>query len=185
MWVSQFPRGFSQIDPDSGQPVAPQSAQKLLLGLLILVPAGLALLLLKRFNAEHLLFILMVVWVADGGAYFAGKAFGKTKIAPKVSPGKSWAGLFGGVLAVVIWSWLAAGYFELSGAMQIKFAVLGLIISLFSVVGDFTQSMFKRHVSMKDSGNIFPGHGGVLDRLDSLMAAAPIYVCGLYYLGML
>lgn len=184
-WIVRFPRGFSEVDEESGKPLNPQTAQKLILGLLILVPAALALLVLKRFNAEHLLYVLFVVWVADVGAYFAGRAFGTIKMVPKVSPGKSWAGLIGGVIAVCIFAWFAGAYFSLSGSMQEKFAVLALIVSLYSVVGDLTQSMFKRHVSIKDSGNIFPGHGGVLDRLDSLMAAAPVYVCGLYYLEML
>lgn len=184
-WIVRFPRGFSEVDADSGQPINPQTFQKITLGLFVLVPAALALLVLKRFNAEHMLYVLVIVWVADIGAYFAGRAFGTIKMVPKVSPGKSWAGLFGGVFAVCIFAWFAGSYFGLDGSMQEKFAVLALIVSLFSVVGDLTQSMFKRHVSIKDSGNIFPGHGGVLDRLDSLMAAAPVYVCGLYYLEML
>jgi phosphatidate cytidylyltransferase len=184
-WIVRFPLGFSKIDPASGQPNDPQTMQKLVLGFFILIPAALALLLLKRFDPEHLLYVFLLVWVADVGAYFAGRTLGKIKMVPKVSPGKSWAGLIGGVLSVGIFAWFAAAHFALSDAMQIKFTVLALIVSLFSVMGDLTQSMFKRHVAMKDSGNIFPGHGGILDRLDSLMAAAPVYVCGLYYLELL
>lgn len=184
-WIVRFPLGFSDIDSASGQPLTPQSKRKLILGIFVLVPAALALFALKRFNPEHLLYVFVLVWVADIGAYFVGRAFGTVKMVPKVSPGKSWAGLAGGVVSACIFAWIAAMHFGLSGAMQIKFTVLALLVSLVSVIGDLTQSMFKRHVAMKDSGNIFPGHGGVLDRLDSFMAAAPVYVCGLFLLELL
>ena len=126
-----------------------------------------------------LLFVLAVVWAADCGAYFAGKSFGKVKLAPKISPGKTWEGAIGGLVAVAILI-SVEGYF-----LQFEIATLlslCLAVAIISVVGDLTVSIFKRRAGLKDSGTLFPGHGGFLDRADSLTAAAPLFAMGLGWL---
>jgi phosphatidate cytidylyltransferase len=134
------------------------------------------------FGAGHgayaLLFLFVLIWGADSGAYFAGKAFGKTKLLPRVSPGKSWQGLFGGLLLTGLIS--PALFWILPTPHPRFFVVLTLcwITVLFSVLGDLFESMLKRNVGLKDSGRLFPGHGGLLDRIDSLTAAAPIFALG-------
>ena len=150
---------------------------KLLIGLVIIVPAGLGLYVLKNLPQGNMLILtlMLLVWGADIGAYFFGRTFGRRKLAPRVSPGKSWAGLFGGVVTSAC---IAAGlalYFAVPSA-QWGWVLLGaVIVVLFSVIGDLTESMFKRQMGIKDSSQLLPGHGGVLDRIDSLTAAAPIF----------
>jgi len=117
----------------------------------------------------------VLVWGADIGAYFSGRAFGKRKLAPAVSPGKSWEGVYGG-LALTLVITIIVGIVR---DWTVKEMLLGLIgaavVVLISVVGDLTESMFKRQAGIKDSSNLLPGHGGVLDRIDSLTAAIPIF----------
>src|SRR5690554_1230577 len=150
---------------------------KCLMGFLILIPAGLGLLLLKALPQGNLLIltIMLLVWSADIGAYFFGRALGKRKLAPKVSPGKSWAGLFGGLLTSLCVALGLVLYLKVSLA-QLPMLLLGAaVVVLFSVVGDLTESMFKRQMAIKDSSQLLPGHGGILDRIDSLTAAAPVF----------
>lgn len=150
---------------------------KLLMGLLILLPAGIALLWLKSREQANLLIltVMLMVWAADIGAYFVGRALGKRKLAPEVSPGKSWAGLYGGLAAGVLMGSGCALALGLSAAQLVWFVPAAAIIVLFSVIGDLTESMFKRSAGIKDSSNLLPGHGGVLDRIDSLTAALPLF----------
>lgn len=158
---------------------------KRFMGLIILVPAGLGLLVLKTLPQGNMLILslMLLVWGADIGAYFFGRAFGKRKLAPRVSPGKSWAGLFGGLLTSLCIAIGLAVYFQVA-ASQFAFVLLGAaVVVLFSVVGDLTESMFKRQVGIKDSSQLLPGHGGVLDRIDSLTAAAPIFALLLLLTG--
>jgi len=127
------------------------------------------------FGAALLLFSMALVWAIDTGAYFSGRKFGKNKLAVHVSPGKTWEGVFGGgllafVLALVV---LLLMQLELKLATILFALVLGLI-AVFSVYGDLFESVLKRQVAMKDSGKILPGHGGVLDRVDSLLIAVPM-----------
>ena len=157
-------------------------ALRWLAGALVLVPLFIALLFLYSISPQMLLFALLIVWVADMGAYFAGKKFGRVKLAPSISPGKTWEGVFGGLIMVavltVVWAQYDAG---------MKLAVLlpfCLAVGALSVVGDLTVSMFKRTAGVKDSGKLFPGHGGVLDRIDSVSAAAPLFALGLNWLGL-
>jgi phosphatidate cytidylyltransferase len=151
-------------------------------GMLVLVPAWLALarLLYGVHGAEWLLFVFVLVWAADIGAFFVGRAVGRVRLAALVSPGKTWEGVLGGLVAAGGAALAGAFWFELPVA---PFVALCLATALGSIVGDLTVSMFKRHAGLKDSSDLLPGHGGILDRIDSMMAAAPIFVLGLEWLG--
>ncbi|BBN53078.1 phosphatidate cytidylyltransferase [Pseudomonas chlororaphis subsp. aurantiaca] len=153
------------------------AAAKLVIGLLILLPAWQGLVFIKQQPLGNWLImaVMVLVWGADIGAYFSGKAFGKRKLAPQVSPGKSWEGVYGGLLLSLV---IAAVVGLVAGWSfgQIILGLLGAAIVVFiSVVGDLTESMFKRQAGIKDSSNLLPGHGGVLDRIDSLTAAIPVF----------
>ena len=153
-----------------------------LAALLVLVPAwlGLSLLSLREpAGAFWLLSAFLLVWAADTGAYFSGKAFGKHRLAPAVSPGKTWEGVAGGVLLSCV---AAAGLANVLGVSPLWFALCAVPIALASVVGDLIVSLFKRNANLKDSGRLFPGHGGILDRIDSVCAAAPLLTLGLLML---
>jgi phosphatidate cytidylyltransferase len=154
-----------------------QAPVRLLIGLLILLPAWQGLVLFKQWpDANGLILAVMVlVWGADIGAYFAGRRFGKRKLAPQVSPGKSWEGVFGGLLVTLLICVGVAIYRDWSFVSLLLGLVGTAIVVLISVVGDLTESMFKRQSGIKDSSNLLPGHGGVLDRIDSLTAAIPIF----------
>lgn len=160
-------------------------ACKLVIGLLILLPAWQGLVEIKRFpnGNELILAVMVLVWGADIGAYFSGRAFGKRKLAPAVSPGKSWEGVYGG-LAFTLLIALVVGVLRDWSVKQIFLALLGTAVVVFiSVVGDLTESMFKRQAGIKDSSNLLPGHGGVLDRIDSLTAALPIFAVLLWMIA--
>ena len=150
-------------------------------GALVLIPAWAALdRLYTQQSPELLIFVLLIVWVADIGAYFVGKGFGRVKLAPSISPGKTWEGVLGGLTAVSILAALASGVFSWDLKVLVPFC---LAVALVSIVGDLTVSMFKRTAGVKDSGSLFPGHGGVLDRIDSVAAAAPLFVFALAWIG--
>jgi len=129
-------------------------------------------------GAEWLLYGLMLVWVADIGAYFSGKRFGRHKLAPAISPGKTLEGLYGAVVAVCVYTVIAANYFGLDIANTVFLLVLAVILTLVSVAGDLFESVLKRERGVKDSGTILPGHGGILDRIDSVLAAMPVFMAG-------
>lgn len=148
------------------------------IGFILLVPAWLGLTQLHALSSWWLLYVLLLVWGADTGAYFAGRAFGKTKLAPSVSPGKTLEGFFGGLLLTMALALAVAFYRDLAGQRFWAFVLLSLLTVLASVLGDLFESMVKRQAGMKDSGRIFPGHGGALDRIDSLTAAAPVFALG-------
>lgn len=153
-----------------------------LVGALVLVPCWVALTVIHKSEqgAEYLLFVMALIWIADSGAYFAGRRWGKSKLAPHVSPGKSWEGVAGGLLFVAITSLISGSFlFEYESTKLLLFTLLCVTVVLFSVEGDLLESMFKRRAGVKDSGAILPGHGGVLDRIDSLTAAAPLFLLGL------
>ena len=120
--------------------------------------------------------VLALVWAADVGAYFVGRGFGRFKLAPQVSPGKTWEGVSGGVLLAAVVGWAASDWLGLPAELFVGIAVA---VALVSVVGDLTVSMLKRNVGLKDSGSLLPGHGGVMDRIDGLIAAVPFFVLAL------
>jgi phosphatidate cytidylyltransferase len=125
------------------------------------------------------------VWIADIGAYFSGKRFGRNKLAPSISPGKTREGLFGGLLANVPWMFLVYWYSDGWGLALVPFLLVGFATSLVSVVGDLFESVLKREAGVKDSSRLLPGHGGVLDRVDSVIAATPVFLCGVVAAGHL
>ena len=153
---------------------------KSLIGLLILLPAWMSLIVLHAsVDGPHFVLLLFIlIWIADTSAYFIGRRFGSRKLASKTSPGKSWEGVLGALIITSITS-------IIYGVIQTQYAtsvilMLCIVTVMFSIIGDLTESMFKRNVGIKDSGIIFPGHGGVLDRIDSMTAAAPVFVTGLW-----
>ena len=163
--------------------VAPWSAA--LAGILALVPAWLAMARLRVASpqgAEWVLFAFVLVWVADIGAYFFGRRFGRVRLAPQVSPGKTWEGVVGGVALSTLVAIAGSRWFQVP---LLAFLPLCLAAVAFSIVGDLTESLLKRFAGLKDSGSMFPGHGGVMDRIDSLTGAAPVLALGLSLLGVL
>ncbi len=169
---------------ERGHPVLPDSPVALgILGWLVLVPLWLSLLWLKAADPHLLLGLLLLVWLADTAAYFAGRRWGRRRLAPRVSPGKTWVGVGGALVAaplVALPLGLAKGY---STPVLMVFSALCVVTVAASVVGDLFESQLKRHAGVKDSGTILPGHGGVLDRVDSLTAAAPLFYWGMILLG--
>jgi phosphatidate cytidylyltransferase len=157
------------------------AAIRWLCGILVLVPLFAALMLLYTADPTILLFAMLIVWVADSGAYFAGKTMGRVKLAPQISPGKTWEGVIGGLVAVVLLTLARSLWVDTDLSVFIPFC---LAVASLSIVGDLTVSMFKRTAGVKDSGRLFPGHGGVLDRIDSVAAAAPLFAFGLSWVGL-
>lgn len=155
---------------------------KLLCGLLTLLPSLAAVVAVRAVSPWYLLILLLITVSADVGAYFAGRALGRRKLAPLVSPGKTWEGVGGGVALVAVVALVESRW--LPGPV-VPFILISICVALLSVVGDLSESLFKRQAGLKDSGSLFPGHGGVLDRVDSLTAAAPLYWLGLHWLGLL
>jgi phosphatidate cytidylyltransferase len=151
-------------------------------GWLVLAPAFVSLCALHAEAAHgpgYVLFLLALIWAADSGAYFAGRGFGRHKLAPRVSPGKSWEGVVGGMSAAALSAVAGARLLGLPGEAMLWFVPLCLAVAMFSVVGDLLESLFKRAAGVKDSGRFLPGHGGALDRIDSITAAAPAFYLGL------
>lgn len=162
-------------------PTRENAALKLATAELAIVPAWLAIVML---HAEPVnghawaLFVLMLVWMADTAAYFTGKHYGTTKLAPRISPNKTvagaWGALVGGGVLALVGGWLL----NARGIALVALVGLALLTVAASIVGDLIESLIKRHAGVKDSGTLFPGHGGMLDRLDSLFAAIPVFVAG-------
>jgi phosphatidate cytidylyltransferase len=160
---------------------------KLLAGSLAVVPAWAALCVIHAGGPHGpvwALFALALVWVADSGAYFAGVRFGKRKLAPTISPGKSWEGLAGGLLASLLLAVAAVPLLHAGWPALPRLLLLALVTVIVSVAGDLFESLLKRHAGAKDSSDLIPGHGGVLDRIDSLLAALPVFVVLKGWLGL-
>lgn len=161
-----------------------QPLVKAVFGYLTLVPAWLALLSIREWQylsdkdagAWLALFVFSIVWAADIGAYFAGRKFGSHKLMPNVSPGKTIEGLVGGIIAVILLTLWMLWNQEIEFQNWLLLATCCVVIGVISAFGDLSESMIKRDAGMKDSGNILPGHGGLLDRIDSLTAAMPVFL---------
>lgn len=161
---------------------------KLAAATLSVIPAWCALALIhasQPHGNRWLLVALMIIWAADSGAYFAGRKFGRTKLSPRISPNKTVEGMVGGVVAGMIVALVAAPLANEAITMKqlVYVAIVAIWTILFSVVGDLFESLLKRHVGAKDSGNLIPGHGGVLDRIDSVLAALPVFALGKLLFG--
>ena len=164
-------------------PLRGNRAAAALAGVLTLVPTWVALVRIDlrfQFGPQWTLFILALAFAADTGAFFAGRSLGRLALAPRVSPHKTWEGVLGGMLLALAIAAGGAVWFRQPAG---RFVALCLAAAGFSVVGDLTESMLKRRVNLKDSGRLFPGHGGLLDRIDSVTAATPVMALGLVWLG--
>jgi phosphatidate cytidylyltransferase len=153
-------------------------------GFAVLVPAAIGLGRIALIEPEGrvlLLFVLVLVTATDVGGYFGGRTFGRRKLAPRVSPNKTWEGLVSGLVFAALVALAGAAIF---GQRALPWVGICVIVAVVSVVGDLIESKFKRGAGLKDSGTLLPGHGGVLDRIDSHVAAAPIFLLGLQWLGM-
>jgi phosphatidate cytidylyltransferase len=147
------------------------------LGLMLIVPLWLALICAKEADPWLLLALLATIWIADSAAYFAGKNFGKHKLAPSISPGKTWEGVAGALIAVTLFG--AILYFAFDVKSLAIFPMLWIITG-FGVIGDLFESLMKRQANIKDSGDLLPGHGGILDRIDGIIPSLPIAILLIY-----
>lgn len=174
-WIKNFP------DADNWYNVSLH-----LIGFVLISAAVTAIYAVWHSSPWWLMYLFLLVWGADSGAYFVGRKFGKKKLAPKVSPNKSVEGLYGGIATtVIIMLVVQYSYLNLTALQLILFLILSVITVFASVLGDLFESMIKRRAGIKDSGRVLPGHGGVLDRIDSLLASAPIFATGIYILKLI
>ncbi len=162
-------------------PTRENAAIKLVAGEFAILPAWLALLKLHGDTGHgHVwaLFAIALIWVADSAAYFAGRRFGTTKLAPRISPNKTTAGAWGALCGALLVTLPCGWLFGLRGGHLAAIGAVALLAVAASIVGDLFESLLKRQANVKDSGTLFPGHGGLLDRLDSLFAALPVFLLG-------
>jgi phosphatidate cytidylyltransferase len=179
LWLRHFAFGAA--------PTRENLALKLLAGAFVTFPAWIALTSIHaRQPHGHwwTLLALVIVWTSDIGAYFSGRTFGKRKLAPQISPGKTWAGAYGAMVAGVLVAEIGGWLLDVRGIQLVALALLAIVTVAVSIVGDLIESLMKRHAQVKDSGSIFPGHGGLMDRLDSVFAALPVFAAGLLLLGL-
>ena len=169
-WVGKFPTHTNWYGRKLG-----------LMGVVILTASITAMFYLWQLSAWWLMYVFLLVWCADSGAYFVGRKLGRRKMAPNVSPNKSMEGLAGGLvtglLVVIV---ISVFKLQLTGMALVAFVALSAVTILASVLGDLFESMLKRRAKVKDSGTILPGHGGILDRIDSLLSATPIFALGFW-----
>ncbi|WP_440223745.1 phosphatidate cytidylyltransferase [Dokdonella sp. MW10] len=173
VWLRHFSFGAS--------PVRTNRSLKLIAGLFALVPAWAGLMQIHghpSLGPVWTLFALSLVWAADSFAYFAGRRFGRTKLAPRVSPGKTREGAWGAMAGTALFALACATLLGERGADLVALLVLTVLVVVVSIVGDLFESLLKRQAGVKDSGAIFPGHGGMLDRLDGVFAAIPVFAIG-------
>lgn len=181
VWVIQYEQGHDAVALDG-------AITSGIVGWMVIVPAWAGLVYVHASGEDgpsRVLFILVVVWAADIGAYFAGRRFGTRKLAPRTSPGKSVEGVAGGMAAVVMLGIAAGLWLSFPVVLVVLLVLLCVAAGALSVVGDLIESLVKRRSGVKDSGKLLPGHGGLLDRIDSLTAAAPACAIGFDILGTL
>jgi phosphatidate cytidylyltransferase len=170
-WLAKFE--FGSVPGPTSRTV------KLLAGSVSMIPAWCALVWLHHSDPvgpRWTLFAVAIVWAADTGAYFVGSRWGRRKLAPRISPGKSWEGVAGGLGATALLAVAAVPLLQVAWSKLPALVVVALATVAISVVGDLFESLLKRHASLKDSSDLIPGHGGILDRVDSLIAALPVFV---------
>jgi phosphatidate cytidylyltransferase len=172
-WLANFSFGAA--------PTRENAVMKLVAGLFATLPAWVALILLHAEPAHGpawALLALVLVWGADTAAYFTGKRFGKKKLSPQISPNKTIAGVYGALACGAIVAGIAGWLLDVRGAAWLALIVLALVTVIASIVGDLFESLIKRQAGVKDSGTLFPGHGGMFDRLDGVFAAIPVFALG-------
>jgi phosphatidate cytidylyltransferase len=149
-----------------------------LMGWLVLLPTGLALYQLRAIEPFLLLGFMCAIWISDTAAYFSGRAWGRSKLAPSISPGKTWEGVAGAFAAVLVYAliWSNSSSSEVRPSLLVP---LLLLLAAMGIVGDLFESLMKRQAGIKDSGNILPGHGGILDRIDALTSTLPLAILSL------
>ncbi|CUX96923.1 phosphatidate cytidylyltransferase [Candidatus Doolittlea endobia] len=181
-WLSALPLILSY--PRSAVIWRKSRLLRLVFGILTIVPFFWGMLALRQHNydinhfagAWWLFYVMVLVWSLDSGAYIFGRALGYYRLAPKISPGKTWEGLWGGLITSAVITWLFIKHAPITAA-PFTLLVSSIMAVLASVLGDLTESMFKREAGIKDSSHLIPGHGGILDRIDSLTAAVPVFSC--------
>jgi len=160
-----------------------------IVGFFILIACWLGVVALRAstgvMGSAWLIAFLLIIWATDTGAYFVGKTWGKHLLIPKVSPKKTWEGFFGGLVLALVVAIVASFFLPLTAWQRFAFLGIALIASLLSVVGDLTVSLFKRQSGVKDSGQLIPGHGGILDRVDSIAAGVVVFALGALMLGFI
>lgn len=176
LWVKSYPASATLWG---------SQAVRAVMGAFVLIPCWLALIYLSSLDGGigWLFYMVAIVVAADTGAYFTGRAFGKSKLLPAVSPGKSWAGFWGGVACTATLALVCGYFFSIAGLSYTALVLVSVVTGLASVLGDLLESMLKRHRGVKDSSQLLPGHGGVLDRIDSMTAAAPLFTLLVILLG--
>lgn len=161
---------------------------KTVVGIILLLGTLVSMVLIRNnpnYGSEYVLYLILIIWFADSGAYFAGKALGKNKLIPNVSPGKTWEGVAGAFVATLVVALISINLLSIPSSHSMIFIIITLVTVLYSIVGDLSESMFKRMANIKDSGHILPGHGGILDRIDSLMSGFPVFFAGLWLMEKL
>lgn len=160
---------------------------KIAAGYLVMLPAWAALVVLHGRTADGpliTLYLLVLVWLADSGAYFSGRRWGKRKLAPVISPGKTREGVYGAIAVSAVFALLAGLLYGHSVVWTAGLILVSIVTVMFSIAGDLLESLMKRQAGIKDSSHIIPGHGGILDRIDSLTAAAPVFLLGLQWMQL-
>ena len=153
-----------------------------LIGMVLLAGTFVSMLLIRNnpdYGSAYILYMILIIWFADSGAYFAGRSLGKNKLIPNVSPGKTWEGVAGAFAVTLIVAIASVYIMDIPASKAVIFVLVTEVVVLYSIVGDLSESMFKRMANIKDSGHILPGHGGILDRIDSLMSGFPVFYAGL------
>jgi phosphatidate cytidylyltransferase len=171
----------------AASPTREHTVLKLAAGALTILPAWAGLMrILVTQDTPHTwaLYSLFIVWAADSFAYLAGKRWGRTKLAPSISPGKTREGVYGALIGCAVIAAIGGWLLHVRGTILLLLVLFSLLAAAFSVVGDLFESLLKRHANVKDSGTLFPGHGGVCDRLDGVFAALPIFALSKALLGL-